>query len=185
MSVFEKQLSALGATAAYRSEAAAEEQRLPQEANMQQELAKEFTSQDEQWWTKKIAALNKDIHTAKSQKESQMDQRLMNFTGLLGYLNADHAIKAGDLDHAAVYLRIFKMADPKNADCSYLSAIYYSRKGDKRQTLASLSEAATLGFSDVSLLDGAPAFNDLHNEALYKQALEKVRKNTRSVELEK
>ncbi len=83
----------------------------------------------------------------------------------------------GDLDHAATYLSIFKNADPKNADQAYLSAQYYIKKQNPQQAVASLKEAASMGYSDLSQLLGEAAFNSLHEGVGFKEVVVIVRKN--------
>ena len=146
------------------------------EIGEQQELAKQFAAQDEKWWAKKIAELN-NVGSGKTQKESQMNKRLINFIGLLGYMNANHALNIGDLKNAATYLKVFKMADPQNSDCSYLTAIYYIKKGSEQEAIASLSEAASLGYCDATQLTSDAAFASLQNNAAFISIVAKVRGN--------
>lgn len=147
------------------------------ESARQQELAQAFTVHDEKWWSKKIAELNNDAHVAKTQQQSQIYRRLVNFLGLVGYLNSDNALKHGDLGNAINYLTIFKMADPQNPDCAYLTAIYYVKKGNPELAISSLDEAASLGFSDFSQLITDPAFSSLQNDTRFKSTADKVREN--------
>lgn len=106
-----------------------------------------------------------------------MSQRLINFLGLIGYLNSDHALKTGDMGNAASYLKVFKMADPQNPDCAYLDAIFYMKIGNSQQAISSLNEAAALGFCDISQLLAEPVFDLLQNDQSYKIVVSKVRVN--------
>ena len=91
VSVYQKQDAAITADAHYKSALVVQSQLQQVEINEQQELAKQFTTQDEKWWAGKIAVLNKNAHSAKTKEESQMNKRLVNFLGLLGYLSSNHA----------------------------------------------------------------------------------------------
>ncbi len=177
VSSYKKQLDEMTASVAYKDAVTLQTQLQQTEQNQQQELAGQFTAQDAQWWTKKIADMNHNIHSASNQQESQMNKRLLNFLGLVSYMNSNHALEGGDLNNAAKSLQVFKMADPKNPDCFYLSAIYYMKKGDQQQAISSLNEAASLGYSDVSLLIAEPAFNSLQNTVDFKKIVDKVVKN--------
>ncbi|HMG68511.1 MAG TPA: hypothetical protein VK588_12525, partial [Chitinophagaceae bacterium] len=177
VAAYKKQLTDLAAGTEYRNAVAIQSELTKTEINQQQELSNQFTGFDEKWWTKKIAELNRNIKSAKTKQESQMNQRLLNYLGLVGYMNSSRALSTGDLTNAGTYISIFKMADPKNPDCSYLSAVYYMKKGDQQHSVASLNEAASLGYSEVSQLIYSPAFAPLHDDAGFKKVVSRVMEN--------
>ena len=179
VSVSKKQLAELDANTGYKNTIAPQAQLQKEELKQQQELAHQFTLMDDKWWKGTIAALNHKIHSAKTIQESQMDQRLLNYLGLVGYMNTSHALNTDDLTNAATYLKIFKMADPGNSDCSYLAAVYYMKEGNPKQAIASLNEAAALGYSEVPLLVANPLFGSLQNDEGFKNAVDKVRRNNK------
>ena len=92
-------------------------------------------------------------------------------------MNSSHAINTGNLDNAATYLKVFKLADPQNPDCSYLTATLYMKKGNPQMAIASLDEAAKLGYSEVATLLADPAFSTLQNDPGFKDVISKVRAN--------
>jgi hypothetical protein len=145
--------------------------------NGQQELQKEFTEHNEQWWAGKITELNRNAKDVKQLQRSQMNRRLLSYLGFVCYMYSDHALKSGDLANADSYMRIFKMADPKNPDCSYLRAIYGIEKGDNARAISSLREAADAGYSDITQLISDPAFSSLHNDKGFKEVVAQVRRN--------
>ena len=106
-----------------------------------------------------------------------MYHRLLNYLGLVGYMQCSHALNTGDLSHAADYLKIFKLTDPKNPDVSYLSAICHMKKGDAQLAIAELNDAANNGYSEVGTLVNEPALGGLRNNADFRKVLEKVRAN--------
>ena len=171
---YQQQLTALTTADDYKKAIALQAQLRQTEQQTQQKLQQQFTAHDEKWWTAKIAELNKNSHTAKTQQEAHMYRRLVNYLGLICYLNADHALKTGDLDHAITYINIFKSADPKNPDHSYLAAIYYIKEGNTPQALTALNDAATLGYSDISTMLTDPSFSTLQNDPTFKKILQKV-----------
>lgn len=174
------QLSILSTSTDYKNAVSLQAQLQQQEGAQQQELAKGFATKDEKGRTDEINALKHSIASAKTQQESQMYRRLLNYMGLVGYMNTDHALNTGDLANAESYLKAFKLADPKNPDCFYLSAVFYLKKGDTKQALISMGEAAKLGYSDVLQLTTLPDFSSLQTNAEFKKTLEKVRKNNLS-----
>jgi len=106
-----------------------------------------------------------------------MNRRLLNYLGLVSYMSSNHAIQENDMPNAELYLKVFKMADPQNPDQRYLTAQYYVKKGDNTQAVASLKEAAALGFSDVSQLLSDPAFAGLQGDVGYQEVVKKVKAN--------
>jgi hypothetical protein len=180
LSSYKKQLADLTVGVDYKNAIALQVQLQQEEIKQQQVLQRQFIEQDENWWTKRLAELNLSVREATTRQESQMYQRLINYLGLIGYLEADHALSGGDLAHAITYLKIYKMADPQNPDCSYLTAIYYMKQDNPLLAISSLNEAASLGFSEVSKLINDPAFSNLHDNAEFKNVIAKVRANNTS-----
>jgi dienelactone hydrolase len=173
---YQQQKADLEAGAAYRTEATQQQQLANFELEQQQELMKQFATENEDWWRKKIAALEKGAHTAKAQ-EALMYTRLLNYIGLAGYLHANHAINTGDAAHALTYLRIFELADPKNPDCSYLAAVYYAKNGEGNKAFEALNKTVSLGYSDIAQLQTEPAFNALHTDPKFQDIIGMVQKN--------
>jgi dienelactone hydrolase len=177
VSACRRRLAEIVAGKGYKAAAAMQETFRPNEAKEQQELGTQFTKQSKDWWAKKIADLNQKTRNTKDPKEAQMYGRLLSYLGFVSYMNASHAIKTGDLTNAANYLQIFKIADPKNADCPYLTAIYYIAKGDTAQAMASLKEATTMGYNEIAALLSEPAFTSLHTEAAFLAIAKKASTN--------
>ncbi len=179
-SAYKKRVTYLVYNNDYKNAIALQAQLQKEELNQQQILERQFIEQDLNWWTKRTAELNLSVRRATTKQESQMNQRLLNFLGLIGYLDSDHALSGNDLTHAETYLKIYKMADPQNPDCSYLTAVYYMKQGNAQQAISSLNEAALLGYSEVSQLINDPSFNSLHDDAAFKNVVIKVRENNTS-----
>jgi tetratricopeptide (TPR) repeat protein len=168
-----KQLEEMSAGTNYKNAVALQHQIQQAEMKQQSELAQQFAAQDEQWWQKKIGELNHSSKTAKTGQEAQMYKRLINYLGLVGYMYSSQAINKGDLNHANTFLHIFKMADPKNPDCSYLIALYDMKKGNPDQAIAALQEAASLGYSEAAMMND-PVFAGIRDNPGYKEAVNKV-----------
>ena len=180
VSAYKKQAAAVSAGASYKNAIALQAQLQQEEIKGQQELERQFAVQNEKWWADKIAELNGNVKAAKTLQQSQMNKRLVNYLGFVGYMYTDHALKAGDFVNAETYLKIFKLADPKNPDCSYLAAVYYMGKGNSAQALSSLNQAASSGYSEASKLITDPAFEGLHGDAGFKRIVSRVRDNVRN-----
>ena len=180
VSIYQKQLTELMNGGDYKNAIATREPLERQEMNGQQELGRQFTQQDKKWWAAKIAELNRNANNAKTKQESQMYQRLLNYLGLVGYMTVTHALAAGDLDHAATYLEVFRMADPKNPDYPYLKAVYFMQKGDKTKAIASLDEAAGAGYSELATLTTNAVFADIRDDAGFKDVVAKVWANNKA-----
>jgi hypothetical protein len=176
-SFYRKQLIKLEADNELKNAIAANVQRQHTEYHLQEELSQQFSDHDEKWWATKIAELNLNIKSATNPKESQMYRRLVNYLGLIGYMNVNHALSQGDLESAATYLKIFKMADPENPDCSYLSALYFMKTNKSQQALGALNDAATLGYSEAAQLITNPAFSSLQSDEAFHKIIIKVREN--------
>ena len=173
---YKKRLTDIAATDEYKNAVATHSQLLQSEQNQQRDLGGRFSNEDEHWWTQKIAELNKNVKGGK-QQESQMSGRLLNYVGFLGYMNASYAISTGDLAKAETYLKIFKLADPKNPDQPYLAATLLMKKGNTSQAIAVLKEAAVLGYSDLGQLMTDPAFGGIKEDAAFNDVVKKVKSN--------
>jgi len=177
ISSYKKQLVELTASAAYKKGVITQQQLEQQEANTQQEFAKQFPAQTLQWWTDKIAELNKTIHIARSKQVAQMNQRVLNYLGLISYMYSDHALKSDDLVNADNYLKIFLTADPANPDCHYLRAVYYVKKRDNANALTELGKATDAGYNDLEQLLSETAFYSLQSDTRFEKIRDSVKEN--------
>ena len=177
VSAIKKSLAAHTSGADYQRAVKEHSQIQERELAQQQELAQQFTIRNEQWWDKKITELNLKAGSSKTGEEHKMYRRLLNYLGLVGYMQTNHALNSGDLTNAAIYLQIFKKADPKNPDVGYLWAIYYMKKGEQQQAISSLNEAAANGYSELTSLISDPVFSSLQNNEAYKKVVKIVRAN--------
>lgn len=174
VSVYQKQLAALSGSNIYNNAVSLEAELQQQEKTLQQQLAQEFSQHDNQWWGQKLSELKHNIKAAKTPYEAQMYQRVINYLGLVCYMNINHALNGNDLANADSYLKVFKMADPENADCSYLRAIYYMKQDNKQGAIASLSEATKLGYDDIIQISNDPAFAALYTDARFNDIVKEI-----------
>ncbi len=177
VSSYSKQLAEIDNSTGYKNAIAAQGPLRQEEMKQQQELQQQFPAQGEKWWAEKIKQLNQNAVHAKTPEERQMNKRVLNYLGLIGYMYSDHALKAGDLVNAPAYLKIFKMADPGNPDCGYLSATYYAEKGDKSSAIIALKESVSHGFNEVAKLKTDPAFSSIRDDAAFKDIIKKAADN--------
>ncbi|PQJ09167.1 hypothetical protein CJD36_020485 [Flavipsychrobacter stenotrophus] len=174
---YKKQLAALTNGGTYAYSLKAMQQLLQKEQAQCQEMAGQFTAQNEQWWADKITAIDKVATHTKMVQEANSNRRVLAFLGFISYMNVSRAISTGDMVHAASHLKIFKMADPRNPDCSYFAAIVSMKNKDTKAAITALNEAAALGYSDVEQLAAEPAFDSLHNGADFQKIVALVRDN--------
>jgi hypothetical protein len=172
-----KQFTPLATDAAYTNTANKQAALQKEEQSQQQQLVRQFTQMNAEWWAKKITEINKAIKKAGSSEEAKMYHRLLNYLGLVGYMQSSHALNTSDLSHATDYLKIFQLCDPQNPDVSYLSAICSVKKGDTQQAITDLNNAAAKGYSEVATLVTEPAFGGLRDNAYFRKIVEKVRAN--------
>ena len=147
------------------------------ELKEQQELAKQCSINDENWWALRINEMRGRIIRATLREDKQYNQRLLNYLGLIAYLNTSHSLNVGDMTNAIKYLNIFKLTDPENPDCSYLKAVYCAKNNNIEDALAALKEAAHLGYSDLKQVIDKQEFQYLRNNEDFKNILMKIKEN--------
>jgi len=177
VSTYRKQLSDLEKNTTYTNALKLQNDLQQAELTAQQQLGAQFTSHDEKWWAATIADMNAKSKNSKDIQIAHMNRRVLSYLGLVAYMNTNHAISTDDLSHAQTYLNVFKMADPKNPDGSYLQATLYMKKNDPSHALASLSNATTLGYNDVSQLNTDPIFASLHSNPDFTSIINDAKKN--------
>ncbi len=174
---YKKQLAALTNGGTYPYSLKAMQQLLQKEQAQCQEMAGQFTAQNEQWWLDKIAAINQQASHTKMIQEANSNRRVLAFLGFISYMNVSRAISTGDMAHAISYLNIFKKADPKNPDCSYFAALVCVKSKDTKGAMILLNDAVALGYSDVDQLTAEPAFASLLNDADFRKIVTMVSEN--------
>lgn len=177
ITAFKKQFTALDTCTAYKNENASFSKQQRIETNLQHELAQQYTTQDEKWWINKVSELNNLAAYAKTPREAGMNKRLINYLGLVSYLNITHSLKIGDLSDAEIYLRLFKLTDPKNPDVPYLSAIFFAKKGLPQKAFESLHESVDMGYNDLNQLVNEPAFAEMAKDPEFIKIIEKTKSN--------
>jgi hypothetical protein len=71
---------------------------------------------------------------------------------LIAYSLSQRALEGGDTATTAKILHIYRIADPKNAEQSYLNARFQARIGNKWKVIYYLEEAINNGMQDMSKL---------------------------------
>ena len=150
------------------------------EVSLQDTLSKEYTERDLSWWHTKIAELNLNIRTAEVKDEALMYSRVVNYLGMVGYISTTRALKMGNMEQAANCLKIFRMADPGNPDCAYLSALYFLKNGKPADAMKSLEEAARLGYSETYQLLVNPEFSAIQKDPEFSKILAQVLLNAKN-----
>ena len=78
-----KQATDLSTSKIYKEALTLQSQLQQREATQQQQFQQQFTTKDITWWTKEISTLKSNSRAAKTKQEFQMNQRLLNFLGLV------------------------------------------------------------------------------------------------------
>ncbi len=181
LDTYRKQLISLTGNPFLSSAVAAKVQLQHNEISLQDTLSKQFSEKDLNWWSRQITELNLNIRTSAKPDEANMYSRVLNYLGLVGYMTTSKAIKQGDLVQAANFVKIFKMADPKNPDCFYLEALCDLKAGKQNEALKALETAADLGYAEPYLIVNNPDWAALQNNSKFQEIEARIqRKHSQS-----
>ena len=139
----------------YKKAKAAETNALAVEENQKGELIEAFQSKDLSWWKIKIDGLRNT--------QSPGNRRLLGFISLAAWSYSSKAIAGGDYQFARNALKIYKLADPDNAEQPYLLACLFSQTGLQDSAMYYLSESIRMGFDDKLKLETEQSLFALHD----------------------
>ena len=179
VSSYKKDLELLEMSPDLRSAIAAWVERQHNEMNMQDTLSRRFNEQYMKWWSRELEELALNIKTAEKRPDADMYHRVVNYLGMIGYLAVNHALATNNLAEADDCLKKFKLVDPQNADCAYLSAVLSARAGKNDEALKALAEAARMGYSEPYRLTGNPDFAGIAQLPEYAAVLQAIYQNAR------
>jgi dienelactone hydrolase len=146
----QKKLRALKKHPEYISAIHKKEKAMALEMRLQQGYIAAFNTQDSLWWKKEIEGLNKQMAIERDDFMLPLFKRLKNFLSIIAYSYCNNAFKENNLQKAARYLAIYKMADPDNADVYYFTALLYLRQGNNKMAGEFYRQAVKMGFSDFN-----------------------------------
>ena len=106
-----------------------------------------------------------------------MYERVKGYLSIGTYSYASQLLnQAGKEIEGEKVLAIYKIVDPLNSEHAYLSACLFAKKGNIPNTITSLKEAISLGFSDVSRLENDERFLALRKNSDFNNLLNGLRK---------
>ncbi len=166
-SLFENEVKAVANNKKVLEAAKLNEMYLQQESDIQIEYNNDFGRKEIIWWEKEVKRLRGKVKTAPNM-ESNMYQRILNYISLVSNLQATQLMEKNDLKSSAYFLDLYKMVDPDNPDVYYLSAIYFSKIGQKANALNFLRKAVELGYEDFERMENQQAFVPYHDDPMFK-----------------
>jgi hypothetical protein len=145
-SVEQKALQQLKNAGDYKAISAKESAEIAMELNLKDVYTNAIFEKDKQWWTAEISRLRSSADI------NPTNQRLIGFFSLIAYSLSLRALEGGDTATTAKILHIYRTADPKNTEQSYLNARFQAKIGNKWKAIYYLEEAINNGMQDKSKL---------------------------------
>lgn len=102
------------------------------------------------------------------------DMRILNFTSLNVYFQADGALGADDVAYAERMIDIYALVDPANPEHAYLRAILRMRQGRPADALAAIEQAESLGFKDVDRVAAQSHFDAIRHDPRFERAVQQM-----------
>ncbi len=156
---FQEKYASLTANAAYKNQLKTEQDLLTEEEKVKEVFAQQFQQGDKNYWVKAIADLK--IKAAIKNRETAMYQRLQAYLSLAFYSISNRMITSGNMNEAAYFVDLYKMADPTNSEAWYFSALLNARNNNADATTSDLLKAVANGFNDKNRLAQQPEFQQL------------------------
>ena len=145
------------------------------ETQLQQYYTQAIGPQSEDWWRAEVKRLNGPESNNIVMTERTMYKRVLSYLSLAAYMQANGALKAGDLEKAGYFIRVYAIVDTTNPEAPYLEAGWFAEQGKDYEALKSLSKAINLGFTDIKRLESDPAFARINGSPGYESALNRMR----------
>lgn len=156
---FTQQASSIAANNSYKSQLTQQQALLDKEQSLENACMQQFRQGDEAYWAKTITGLQK-VATAKT-LEGAMYQRVLAWLSLAFYSISNQLITTNDNAGAQHFVGLYKLADPRNTEAWYFSAILQARAGKTSGAQSDLQTAVSLGFNDKLRLTQQPEFKKL------------------------
>ncbi|MFH0866916.1 MAG: hypothetical protein V1904_12025 [Bacteroidota bacterium] len=147
------------------------------ESLLRAEYTVAMNDKDTTWWKQQVAMINQQIKKASEKSTAQMYKRILNYLSLVAYMNASSTIKANNFDTAFKYVEIYSLVDPGNPEHAYLKASLLMKKGKLSDALASLENAAQLGFAESDRLERDTVMDRLRSLEKYSEILDSIKSN--------
>lgn len=147
------------------------------ESSLQTEYAVAVNDKDTAWWKQQVTLFNQQIKSSSDKSNAQMYKRVLNYISLVAYMNASSAIKTNNIETAFKYVKIYSLVDPENPEHAYLKAMLLMKKGKLPDAMASLENAAKLGFTESGRLENDTVMDRLRSKDKYPEILNIIKNN--------
>lgn len=161
---FTQQGNNIATNSNYQNQVKQQQTLLNKEQNLEDGYAQHFRQGDEAYWSKTIGGLQQ-LAVAKT-LEGAMYQRVLAWLSLAFYSISNQLINANQNTDAQHFVGLYKLADPKNTEAWYFSAILQARAGKTSAAQSDLLTAVNLGFNDKQRLARQPEFKNLDLAAI-------------------
>ncbi len=169
----QKQLQQLIESATFKNAVAKQSDLFKREKEIQKTFKNYFSSFE----LDKISTELKKLDSPINNSEKEMYERVKGYLSIGTYSYASQLLnQAGKEIEGEKVLAIYKIVDPLNSEHAYLSACLFAKKGNIPNTITSLKEAISLGFSDVSRLENDERFLALRKNSDFNNLLNELRK---------
>lgn len=152
-----------------------EEMMWKKEDELKQFYNNAFQTENDAWWEKDIASLNKKIKSGKNKDEVFMYKRTLNYLSLAAYMYANKVMQENNINAAEHFCKLYVLVDPTNSEAHYLTAVVNAKQGKTKEAISSLNAAVKNGFTDVERLQSENAFNEIKNTKEFGEVVGKIK----------
>ncbi len=147
------------------------------EQQMMSYYANAITMQDLSWWKKEVKKMNAEIKEGTDKETVLMKKRVMNYLGLLAYMQVSNVINSNNTKAIENLLEVYSLVDPENSEPRYLFAKINAKKGETQKALNYLKEAVKLKFDDLNRLQKDDFFKPLKDNKEFNDIIMVVKTN--------
>jgi hypothetical protein len=156
---FEEKKALIENNRAYLKQSKAKYDLVIKEQNIKALYEKQFQHGDINYW---IGTIKDDqIRATGGGAEAAMYRRLIAYLSLAFYSISNQLINSNQNAEAQQFANFYKLADPKNSEAWYLSAIINARASKAKATREDLLHSISLGFSDKNRIINQTEFQSL------------------------
>lgn len=173
---FSARITRLGQTPEIKQQASEDDRIAQKETQLQQYYANAIGPKNEEWWKAEVKRLNGSTSSNLPKADRAMYKRVLSYLSLAAYMKSTGALKAGDQQQAAYFIRVYALVDPTNPEAPYLMAGILAAQANEDEALKSLNKAIDLGFDDLKRIQNDTAFKGFNNSSGYQSVLSRIQK---------
>lgn len=175
VSEYNNQIAELEKSDKLQKAKAAQKKLMEQEVSKQDEYTANLSSKGIEWWKQEIATLNKKAANSNNPDEGTLAKRLLNFVSLMSNMSVNNNLTSKQPEATLFFLTIYGMADPKNPDYFYLSAIFFAEQSNVEKALSSLRNAVKYGYKDKKNLLNNAAFDMIRKNKSFDEIVQSIK----------